>query len=85
MKLVILGNLTKLVQSVTNIFVYSNILVTDIYLEIRLHQFFVHKYIWTSIHVKLVDSGISGNSVEFNNFGASGESGSSDDSDKSFN
>ena len=42
MKLVILVNLTKLVQSVTNIFEYSNILVTNIYSNIRLYQFFFY-------------------------------------------
>ena len=42
--LVILGNLTKLVQSVTNIFKYLNILGTNIYSDIRSHQFFLHKY-----------------------------------------
>ena len=42
--LVILGNLTKLVQSVTNIFKYLNIMGTNIYSDIRSHQFFLHKY-----------------------------------------
>ena len=42
--LVILGNLTKLVQSVTNIFKYLNILGTNIYSDICSHQFFLHKY-----------------------------------------
>ena len=42
--LVILGNLTKLVQSLTNMFKYLNILGTNIYSDIRSHQLFFHKY-----------------------------------------
>ena len=38
--LVILGNLTKLVQSVTTIFKYLHIMGTNIYSDIRSHQFF---------------------------------------------
>ena len=60
--LVILGNLTKLVQSVTNIFEYSNILVTNICFDIRSYRFFLHKYIRTSVCVKLVCTNIFGQS-----------------------
>ena len=42
--ILILGNLTKLVQSVTNIFKHLNILGNNIYSDIRSHQFFLHKY-----------------------------------------
>ena len=50
-------------QSVTNIFEYSNILVTNIYSNIRSYQFFFYKYIWTFVRVKFVCTNIFGHSL----------------------
>ena len=41
-----------LYQSMTNIFEYSNILVTNIYSDIRSYQFFFYEYIRTFVRVK---------------------------------
>ena len=40
-------------QSVTNIFKYSNILITNIYSDIRLCQFFFYKCIWIFVCTNL--------------------------------
>ena len=50
-------------QSVTNIFEYSNILVTNIYSDIRSYQFFFYKYIRTFIRIKFVCTNIFGHSL----------------------
>ena len=53
-------------QSVTNIFEYihifkySNIFVTNIYSDIRSHQFFLYEYIQTFICVEFVCTNIFG-------------------------
>ena len=47
-------------QSVTNIFEYSNILVTNIYSDIRSYQFFFYEYIRTFVCVKFVCTNIFG-------------------------
>ena len=49
-------------QSVTNIFEYSNILVTNIHSDIRWYQFFFYEYIRTFVGVKFVCSNIFGHS-----------------------
>ena len=49
-------------QSVTNIFEYSNILVIDIYSDIRSYQFFFYEYIRTFIRIKFVCTNIFGHS-----------------------
>ena len=49
-------------QSVTNIFKYSNILVTNIYSDIRLYQFFFYEYIRTFVRIKFVCTNIFGHS-----------------------
>ena len=50
-------------QSVTNIFEYSNILVTNIYSDIRSYQFFFYEYIRTFVRVKFVCTNIFGHSL----------------------
>ena len=50
-------------QSVTNIFEYSNILVTNIYSDIRSYQFFFYEYIQTFVRVKFVCTNIFGHSL----------------------
>ena len=50
-------------QSVTNIFEYSNILVTNIYSDIRSYQFFFYEYIRTFVRVKFVCTNIFGQSL----------------------
>ena len=50
-------------QSVTNIFEYSNILVTNIYSDIRSYQFFFYESIWTFVRVKFVCTNIFGHSL----------------------
>ena len=50
-------------QSVTNIFEYSNILVTNIYSDIRSYQFFFCEYIRTFVRVKFVCTNIFGHSL----------------------
>ena len=40
------------------IFEYSNTLVTNIYSDIRLYQFFFYEYIWTFVRVKFVCTNI---------------------------
>ena len=45
-------------QSVTHIFEYSNILVTNIYTDIRSYQFFFYEYIRTFVRVKFVCTNI---------------------------
>ena len=47
----------------TNIFEYLNILVTNIYLDIRSYQFFFYKYIQTFVCVKFVCTNIFGHSL----------------------
>ena len=44
--------------SVTNIFEYSNILVTNIYSDIRSYQIFFYEYIQTFIRIKFVCTNI---------------------------
>ena len=53
-----LKKITFLVQSVTNITEYSNILVTNIYSDIRSYQFFFYEYIRTFVRVKFVCTNI---------------------------
>ena len=50
-------------QSVTNIFKYSNILITNIYSDIRSYQFFFYEYIRTFVRVKFVCTNIFGHSL----------------------
>ena len=50
-------------QSVTNIFEYSNILVTNIYSDIRSYQCFFYEYIRTFVRVKFVCTNIFGHSL----------------------
>ena len=50
-------------QSVTNIFEYSNILVTNIYSDIHSYQFFFYEYIRTFVRVKFVCTNIFGHSL----------------------
>ena len=45
------------------IFEYSNILVTNIYSDIRSYQFFFYEYIWTFVRVKFVCTNIFGHSL----------------------
>ena len=54
---------SRTIQSVTNIFEYSNILVTNIYSDIRSYQFFFYKYIQTFICVQFVCTNIFGHSL----------------------
>ena len=56
-------NLKYVDQSVTNIFEYSNILVTNIYSDIRSCQFFFYEYIRTFVRVKFVCTNIFGHSL----------------------
>ena len=42
------------VQSVTNIFEYSNILGTNIYSDIRTYQFVFYEYIRTFVHINFL-------------------------------
>ena len=53
----------SLEQSVANIFEYSNILVTNIYSDIRSYQFFFYEYIQTFVRVKFVCTNIFGHSL----------------------
>ena len=55
--------LAALVQSVTNIFEYSNIFVTNIYSDIRSYQFLFYGYIRTFVRVKFVCTNIFGHSL----------------------
>ena len=50
-------------QSVTNIFEYSNIFVTNIYSDIHSNQFFFYEYIQTFVRVKFVCTNIFGHSL----------------------
>ena len=50
-------------QSVTNIFEYSNILVTNIYSDIHSYQFFFYEYVRTFVRVKFVCTNIFGHSL----------------------
>ena len=45
------------------IFKYSNILVTNIYSDIRSYQLFFYEYIWTFVRVKFVCTNIFGHSL----------------------
>ena len=45
------------------IFEYSNILVTNIYLDIRSYQFFFYEYIQTFVRVKFVCTNTFGHSL----------------------
>ena len=51
-----------LFQSVVNIFKYSKKLLTNIYSDIRLNQFFFDEHIWTFIRIKFVCMNIYGHS-----------------------
>ena len=50
-------------QSVKNIFEYLNILVTNIYSDIRSYQFFFYEYIRTFVRLKFVCTNIFGYSL----------------------
>ena len=53
-------------------------MVTNIYSDIRSYRFFLHKYIRTSVRVKLVCTNSSGESCDFGGTGNSGGNGDSD-------